>query len=58
MRPLSLSPVSRFNRPPVPPNSYVTLRNLSLGREALALFTRKRSSDGKDYYRQRPKLFQ
>ena len=42
----------------MPSNSYITLRNLSLGREALALFTRKRSSDGKDYYRQRPKLFQ
>jgi hypothetical protein len=42
----------------MPSHSYITLRNLSLGREALALFTRKRSSDGKDYYRQRPTLFQ
>jgi hypothetical protein len=30
---------------------YITLRNLSLSRESLALFTRKRAPDGSDYYR-------
>ena len=38
----------------MPPCRYVTLRNLSLGREALALITRKRSDNGNDYYRQPP----
>jgi hypothetical protein len=32
-------------------DSYITLRNLSLGRESLALLTRKRAANGSDNYR-------
>jgi hypothetical protein len=40
-----------LNPEPVVLVRYITLRNLSLGRESLALFTRKRAADGSDYYR-------